>query len=48
MYQFYYGVLKKKYNENIKLIYTDTDSYVIQTMTGDVYKDFNEIKRVPC
>ena len=44
MYQFYYDVLKK-YNENIKLIYTDTDSYVIQTMTGDVYKDFNEIKQ---
>ena len=45
MYQFYYDVLKKKYNENIKLVYTDTDSYVIQTMTDDVYKDFNEIKQ---
>ena len=45
MYEFYYGVLKKKYNENIKLIYTDTDSYVIQTMTDDVYKDFQGIKQ---
>ena len=45
MYQFYYDVLKKKYNENIKLVYTDTDSYVIQTMTDDVYKDFNDIKQ---
>ena len=26
MYQFYYDVLKKKYNEHIKLAYTDTDS----------------------
>ena len=43
MYQFYYDVLKKKYNENIKLVYTDTDSYVIQTMTDDVYKDFKEL-----
>ena len=45
MYQFYYDVLKKKYNENIKLVYTDTDSYVIQTMTDDVYKDFNDIRQ---
>ena len=45
MYQFYYDVLKKKYNENIKLIYTDTDSYVIQTMTDDVYKDFKELSQ---
>ena len=30
MHQFYYDVLKNKYNENIKLVYTDTDSYVIQ------------------
>ena len=45
MCQLYYDVLKKKYNENIKLKYTDTDSYVVQTMTDDVYKDFNEIKQ---
>ena len=38
MYEFYYGVLKKKYHKHIKLIYTDTDSYVIQTFTDDVYK----------
>ena len=44
MYQFYYGVLKNRYNENIKLIYTDTDSYVIQTQTEDIYKDFNELR----
>ena len=45
MYKFYYDVSKKKYNENIKLIYTDTDSYVVQTMTDDVCKGFNEIKQ---
>lgn len=43
MYQFYYDVLKKKYNEHIKLVYTDTDSYVIQTFTDDIYKDFKEL-----
>ena len=45
MYQFYYDVLKKKYNENITLVYTDTDSYVIQTFTEDIYKDFKELNQ---
>ena len=44
MYSFYYDVLKQKYKENIRLIYTDTDSYVLKTMTNDVYDDFNTIK----
>ena len=43
MYSFYYDVLKEKYNENIKLIYTDTDSYVIQTFPNDIYEDFKLI-----
>ena len=44
MYSFYYDVLKQKYKENIRLIYTDTVSYVLKTMTNDVYDDFNTIK----
>ena len=43
MYSFYYDVLKPKYDDNIKLVYTDTDSYVIKIDTDDVYKDFQEI-----
>eukprot|EP00438_Fugacium_kawagutii_P028519 Skav226748 [mRNA] locus=scaffold3942:5794:7308:- [translate_table: standard] len=43
MYSFYYDVLKPKYNDNIKLVYTDTDSYVIKVDTDDIYKDFKEI-----
>ena len=43
MYSFYYDVLKPKYGDNIKLVYTDTDSYVIQVMTDDLYTDFKEI-----
>ena len=43
MYSFYYDVLKEKYKENIRLIYTDTDSYVIQTMTDDIYEDWKEL-----
>ena len=44
MYSFYYDVLKAKYQENIRLIYTDTDSIVLQTVTEDIYEDWKEIK----
>ena len=43
MYSFYYDILKPKYGDNIKLLYTDTDSYVIQVMTDDIYEDFRGI-----
>ena len=43
MYSFYYDVLKPKYQDNIKLVYTDTDSCVIQVGTDDLYRDFKEI-----
>ena len=42
----YYDVLKEKYQDNIKLIYTDTDSYVLQTFTDDIYKDWMGIKNI--
>ena len=44
MYSFFYDVLKAKYEKNIRLIYTDTDSYVLQTFTEDIYEDWKEIK----
>ena len=44
MYSFYYDVLKEKYKQNVRLVYTDTDSFVIHTKTKDIYDDFNEIK----
>eukprot|EP00438_Fugacium_kawagutii_P020498 Skav224682 [mRNA] locus=scaffold1804:148653:149879:+ [translate_table: standard] len=44
MYSFYYDVLKAKYQDDIRLIYNDTDSYVIQTFTDDIYEDWMEIK----
>ena len=43
MYSFYYDVLKPKYQDNIKLVYTDTDSYVIKVETDDLYEDFKEM-----
>ena len=41
MYSFYYDVLKPKYDDKIKLAYTD--SYVIKVETDDLYEDFEEI-----
>ena len=46
MYSFYYDVLKNKYKENIRLLYTDTDSYVLETYTEDVYEDWKGIKDI--
>ena len=45
MYSFYYDVLKVKYEKNIRLIYTDTDSYVLQTFTDDIFKDYKELRQ---
>ena len=45
MYSFYYDVLKKKYSDNKRLIYTDTDSFVIHTKTEDIYDDFKGISK---
>ena len=43
MYSFYYDLLKPKYDDNIKLVCTDTDSYVLKIDTHDVYEDLNDI-----
>ena len=43
MYSFFYDVLKAKYEKNIRLIYTDTDSYVLQTFTEDIYDDWKDL-----
>ena len=39
MYKFWYNYLKVKYGDNINLIYTDTDSFVLEIFTDDVYED---------
>ena len=39
MYEFWYNHLKVKYGNKIKLIYTDTDSFVIEIETNDINKD---------
>lgn len=39
MYDFYYNYLKKKFQSNIRLVYTDTDSFIISVETHDFYAD---------
>ena len=39
MYEFWHDHLKVKYRNKIQLIYTDTDSFVIEVETDNVYKD---------
>ena len=44
MYKFHYGVIKEKYGNNAKLLFTDTDSLCYHIKTKDLYEDFKEIK----
>ena len=46
MYQFWYDHLKNKYNKKVELVYTDTDSFIIQVETDDIYKDMLEYKNL--
>ena len=44
MYDWYYNTLKKKYGEDCTLLYTDTDSLLVDIKTKDAYKDMSEMK----
>ena len=39
MYEFWYNYMKPKYNNNVKLCYMDTDSFIMDIKTNDFYKD---------
>ena len=41
MYEFWYDYMKPKYNDNVKLCYMDTDSFVMNIKTNDFYKDIS-------
>ena len=43
MQSFYYDVLKPKYDDNILLVYTDTDSYVLKIDPNYVYEDLKDM-----
>ena len=39
MYHFYYDYLNPKYKENLKLMYMETDSFVLEIEVFDFYND---------
>ena len=39
MYEFWYDYIKLKYNNNVRLCYMDTESFVMHIKTNDFYKD---------
>ena len=41
MYELWYDYLKPKYNGKAKLCYMDTDSFVLNIFTEDVFEDIN-------
>ena len=41
MYEFWYDYMKPKYNDNVKLCYMDTDSFIMNIKTNDFYKNIS-------
>ena len=41
MYEFWYDCMKPKYNDNVKLCYMDTDSFIMNIKKNDFYKDIS-------
>ena len=39
MYEFWYNYMKPKYNDNVKLCYMDTDSFIMNIKINDFYED---------
>ena len=37
MYELWYDYMKPKYNDNVKLCYMDTDSFILNIKTNDFY-----------
>jgi hypothetical protein len=42
MYRFWYGYVKERYGDKAQLSYMDTDSFIFQVETEDIYKDMAE------
>ena len=47
MHDFHYNVMKPKYNDNIKLLYMDTDSFMYDIKTFDFYDLLFRYIRLP-
>ena len=46
MYDFFYNELKEQYGPKCELLYTDTDSLLVEIETDDVYKDIEKNKNL--
>ena len=44
MYEFDYDYIKKEHGNNLRLLFTDTDSWMYEIKTEDVYEDFSKDK----
>ena len=42
MYEFWYDCMKPKYNDNVRLCYMDTDSFIMNIKTNDFYKGISD------
>ena len=46
MYEFWYDYMKPKYDNNVKLCYMDTNSFIMNIKTEDFYKNIsNDVKK---
>ena len=43
MYEFWYDYMKPKYNDNVRLCYMDTDSFVMHIKANYFYKDISSV-----
>ena len=46
MYEFRYDHIKNKYDNNLRLLFTATDSFMYEIKTEDVYKYFSSDKEM--
>ena len=46
MNEFDYNYIKKEYGNNLRLLFTDTDSLMYEIKTRDVYEDFSKDKEM--
>ena len=44
MYEFHYDYIKNKYDDNSRLLFTDTDNFIYEIETEDVYEDCSKDK----
>ena len=42
MYEFWHDYVKPNYDENAKLCYVDTDSFIVHVKIDDIYKGIAE------